>query len=56
MITYDAASGAYRQSTVNKTAEEARALLPRDVVLMFIIEDDVEVLTVDGDPVEELSL
>lgn len=56
LITFDAGSGAYHQTTVNKSLEEARALLPRDVVLMFVIEDDIDVLTVDGDSVEELVL
>lgn len=57
LIIYDGVSGVYYQVLMNdEQAGNVHALLPRDNVLMFTIEDDVEVLSVDGGPIESRSL
>ena len=57
LITFDASSGVHYQSTIDEEViESVRVLLPRDMMLMFTIEDEVDVLDADGNPIKELVL
>ncbi len=57
LILFDVANGGYRQAFVNEeVVESVYALVPHDYSLLFIIQDEVEVLDNDGNPIEELTL
>jgi hypothetical protein len=55
MIIYDG-NGYYQTSVNEEVVNNIHDILPREHDLMFVIQDDVEILDEDGEPLESRAL
>lgn len=57
LIMFNSATGTWCQAFVNEeVVKSILALVPHDMVLKFIIQDEVDVLDINEEPIEELAL